>query len=79
MVQRNPIYETTHVFTNDFPALLDGTPSPPKSDDPLFQTGPANGTCRVMCFHPKSNKTLPVMCPKDIRTVIDQYVEITTA
>ncbi|XP_055603756.1 probable galactose-1-phosphate uridylyltransferase [Uranotaenia lowii] len=71
---KNPIYTSTFVFTNDFPALLEDVPLPPKSDDPLFQTGGARGTCRVMCFHPKSNKTLPTMTPKEIRTVIDAWI-----
>ena len=34
----------------------------------------ARGTCRVMCFHPKSNKTIPVMALDEIRAVIDRYV-----
>lgn len=59
------------MFTNDFPALLEDVPQPIESNDPLFQIAPARGTCRVMCFHPKSNKTLPIMTPKEIRTVID--------
>ncbi|XP_050082812.1 probable galactose-1-phosphate uridylyltransferase [Anopheles aquasalis] len=71
---KNPIYRSTHVFTNDFPALLEDVPEPPASDDPLFQVAPARGTCRVMCFHPKSNKTLPVMAPKEIRDVIDAWI-----
>lgn len=70
--QRNPNYKSTFVFPNDFPALLDGTPAPPPSDDPLFQMGEANGNCRVMCFHPKSNKTLPVMEAAEIKAVIEE-------
>ncbi|CRL07312.1 CLUMA_CG020291, isoform A [Clunio marinus] len=73
--QKNPQYESTFVFTNDFPALLEDVPIPPESDDPLFQTGGARGTCRVMCFHPKSNKTLPVMTPKEIRCIIDTWIK----
>uniref|UniRef100_U5EW66 Galactose-1-phosphate uridylyltransferase n=1 Tax=Corethrella appendiculata TaxID=1370023 RepID=U5EW66_9DIPT len=72
---KNPQYESTFVFTNDFPALLEDVPTPPKSDDPLFQMGEARGTCKVMCFHPKSNKTLPIMTPKEIRTVIDTWIK----
>lgn len=67
-----PNYDSTFVFTNDFPALLDGVPEPPTSDDPLFQMGPAGGNCRVMCFHPKSNKTLPTMSLLDIEVVIQE-------
>lgn len=73
--ERTPKYESTYVFTNDFPALLEDIPLPPESDDPLFQTSGARGTCRVMCFHPKSNKTLPTMTPKEIRTVIDSWIK----
>lgn len=72
--EKNPKYVSTFVFTNDFPALLENIPAPPESDDPLFQTGEARGTCKVMCFHPKSNKTLPVMTPKEIRNVIDAWI-----
>lgn len=70
----NPQYTSTFVFDNDFPALLENTPSPPETNDPIFQAGPAKGTCRVMCFHPKLNKSLATMCPKEIRTVIDEYI-----
>lgn len=60
------------MFTNDFAALYENNPAPPENGDPLFQTGEAKGTCRVMCFHPKSNKTLPVMELNEIRNVIDE-------
>jgi UDPglucose--hexose-1-phosphate uridylyltransferase len=73
--EKNPKYDSTFLFTNDFPALLEDIPVPPESDDELFQTGGARGTCKVMCFHPKSNKTLPVMTPKEIRTVIDAWIK----
>ena len=60
------------MFTNDFPALLEDVPGPEESDDPLFQAAPARGTCRVMCFHPKSNVTMPVMTLDEIVTVINR-------
>ena len=64
------------MFTNDFPALLEDVPSPPENDDPLFKMSSGQGTCRVMCFHPKSNITLPLMEVSEIRTVIDRFVYI---
>lgn len=72
--EQNPKYESTFVFTNDFPALLEDVPLPPIGDDELFQMKGARGTCKVMCFHPKSNKTLPVMTPKEITTVIEAWI-----
>jgi len=49
----NPQYERTFVFENDFPALLPATDDTKftDSEDPLFKTAPANGLCRVVCFH----------------------------
>ena len=34
----------------------------------------ARGTCRVMCFSPKSNVTLPLMSVPEIQAVIDTWI-----
>lgn len=73
--QVNPSYETTFVFDNDFPALLEEVPEPEDEGHPLFRCGPARGTCKVMCFSPKSNVTLPLMSQGEIKAVIDTWVE----
>jgi len=72
----NPHYDSTYVFDNDFPALLEDTPDPPPGDDPLFQSQPARGKCRVMCFHPKTSVTLPLMTVPEIRDVINRQVSL---
>ncbi|XP_045156716.2 galactose-1-phosphate uridylyltransferase-like isoform X1 [Mercenaria mercenaria] len=72
----NPDYESTYLFTNDFPALLEEGPVPDESDDPLFRCSEAKGTCQVMCFHPWSDITLPRMSVSDIREVVDKWAEI---
>ncbi|XP_017778106.1 PREDICTED: probable galactose-1-phosphate uridylyltransferase [Nicrophorus vespilloides] len=69
-----PNYKSTCVFTNDFPALLEEGPTPPQSDDPLFQSAPALGTCKVMCFHPKSNIYLPTMTSDEIQEIIEEWI-----
>ena len=66
----NPKYESTFVFTNDFPALLEDVPQPEESTDPLFKTDVAKGTCRVMCFSPKSNVTVPLMETEELVKVV---------
>ncbi|XP_035232205.1 galactose-1-phosphate uridylyltransferase-like isoform X2 [Stegodyphus dumicola] len=71
----NPCYESTFVFPNDFPALLQDVPKPDKSTHPLFKAEAARGTCRVMCFHPKSNITLPLMSLDEILEVINTWVK----
>ena len=67
---RNPVYDSTFVFTNDFAALMSDAP---QSDNPLFQLEAARGTCRVICFSPRHDLTLPEMPVPDIRRVVDVW------
>ncbi|XP_015919143.1 galactose-1-phosphate uridylyltransferase [Parasteatoda tepidariorum] len=71
----NPFYESTYVFPNDFPALLETVPDPGPADHPLFVSSSAKGVCRVMCFHPKSNTTLPLMSVQEILEVINTWIK----
>ncbi|XP_020904612.1 galactose-1-phosphate uridylyltransferase, partial [Exaiptasia diaphana] len=71
----NPDYSSTFVFENDFPALLQGdSPPPGQSSHHLLQCKPAKGTCRVMCFHPWSDVTLPLMSIPEIVSVIQEWI-----
>ncbi|XP_051866466.1 galactose-1-phosphate uridylyltransferase isoform X2 [Pristis pectinata] len=72
----NPVYKSTYVFDNDFPSLQPDAPEPGVSEHPLFQTRAAKGICKVMCFHPHSDITLPLMSISEIRTVIDKWAEL---
>ena len=74
---QNPDYDATFVFTNDFAALLPDVPAAPPAH-PLLQTEAANGTCRVICFSPRHDLTLPEMDLPDIRRVIDTWAAQTT-
>ncbi|CAI5787942.1 galactose-1-phosphate uridylyltransferase [Podarcis lilfordi] len=74
--QVNPHYESTFVFDNDFPALQPDAPEPDAGDHPLFRAASARGVCKVMCFHPWSDMTLPLMSLAEIRSVIDKWSEI---
>lgn len=72
----NPEYESTFVFTNDFPALLpDAEPS--VVGDGLFTAEIEAGTCRVICFSPRHDLTLAEMSPEDIARVIDMWSDQT--
>ncbi|XP_069780193.1 galactose-1-phosphate uridylyltransferase isoform X2 [Narcine bancroftii] len=70
------MYESTYVFDNDFPSLQPDAPDPGVSEHPLFQAKAAKGICKVMCFHPHSDITLPLMSISEIRTVIDRWAEL---
>jgi UDPglucose--hexose-1-phosphate uridylyltransferase len=73
----NPHYNHTFVFTNDFAALLPDTPTASLTD-PLLRAESAQGTCRVICFSPRHDLTLPEMATVDIRRVIDVWAAQTT-
>lgn len=71
--EQNPNYHKPFVFKNDFSALLNNTPSPEHSNDPLFQTAPAQGESRVICFSPDHSKTLPLLSIEEITAVIEVW------
>jgi len=46
------------------------------ADDDLLRCEAASGKCQVMCFHPQSNVTLPLMSHSEIRLVIDEWTRL---
>ena len=71
---RNPAYDSTFVFTNDFAALLPDVPGPdPSQVDDLFGTADAAGECRVLCFSPRHDLTLAGMAHADVVGVIELW------
>ena len=76
--EKNPDYTDTFVFVNDFGAL---TPLQAKdeatlsdndsSNSALFVSEPAAGECRVICFSPDHNRTLPELSELEILAVVD--------
>jgi len=81
---RNPQYMGTYVFENDFPALLEemqpqpaaeGGKQPAAEDDGLFASENVSGTCRVICFSPRHDWTLPEMPLEAIREVVDAWAQ----
>ncbi|MCA9929012.1 MAG: UDP-glucose--hexose-1-phosphate uridylyltransferase [Anaerolineales bacterium] len=70
---RNSLYEDTYVFTNDFRALLPDVPSAKEQHHPLLHNKGVRGTCRVICFSPRHDLTLPEMAVSDIRKVVETW------
>jgi UDPglucose--hexose-1-phosphate uridylyltransferase len=69
---RNPKYESTFVFRNDFSALLPDTPERGR-DEELFLSRSVRGECRVLCFSPRHDLTLAEMSLPEIETVVDLW------
>ncbi len=70
---QNPNYTSTFVFTNDFAALLPATPHAGDSGLSLLRCESIRGTCRVICFSPRHDLTLPEMAVEDIQQVIEVW------
>jgi UDPglucose--hexose-1-phosphate uridylyltransferase len=71
---RNPHYESTFAFDNDFGALVAGAPSFSSSDLDLLMAQSERGVCRVLCYSPRHDLTLARMDPRAIRAVVDAWV-----
>lgn len=74
---RNPNYGSTFVFTNDFASL-----EPELARASIDQGGRAlvvaeseAGTCKVLCFSPRHDLTLPRMSVEEITRVIDVWTD----
>ena len=72
---KNPDYESTFVFDNDFSALLPDEILAPASDHPLLASVPERGLCRVVCFSPRHDLTLPELDQAAIENVIATWTE----
>jgi UDPglucose--hexose-1-phosphate uridylyltransferase len=71
---RNPRYERTFVFDNDFGALT------PEASGWRFESGltiaqSERGTCRVICFSPRHDLGLASMGSRQVRSVIDVWAD----
>jgi UDPglucose--hexose-1-phosphate uridylyltransferase len=72
---RNPDYLSTFVFDNDFAALLPDEIPPHASDHPLLTAASERGICRVVCFSPRHDLTLPELDKASIENVIAAWTE----
>jgi len=69
----NPDYKDTYVFTNDFSALLEETPDGNYEDGDLFLANSEKGICRVICFSPRHDLSIPDMEVPAIVKVVDLW------
>lgn len=72
---KNEAYTGPVAFTNDFSALLSDTPTGDVNDDGLLVAQSQKGLCRVICFSPRHDLTLPEMDLPAIRQVVDLWVK----
>lgn len=82
--KRNPLYTGTFVFENDYPSLNAPSSTPEKDDNSVAsnQTGlivaqPESGVCRVVCFSPRHDMSLPELSQTEVEAVIQTWSEQT--
>jgi UDPglucose--hexose-1-phosphate uridylyltransferase len=74
---RNPAYTSTFVFDNDFAALrpLAGDAGQSLDVEGLLIARAESGLCRVICFSPRHDLSLPELSPAELRRVVDVWTE----
>lgn len=72
---RNPAYDTTFVFDNDFAALLPDTPDGGANERNLLVSASEPGRCRVVCFSPRHDLTLSTLDRESLVRVVDVWAE----
>ena len=77
---QNPKYQDTFSFVNDFSALQPEIPTGTIEEHPLFVAKSERGLCKVICFSPRHDLTIPEMDLTSIKKVIDlwtkEYLEL---
>ena len=71
--KKNPDYENTFVFPNDFSALIPDVPEGNYEHGELFKASSEQGLCKVLCFSPRHDLTIPEMDVENIRKVVDVW------
>ena len=89
---RNPNYASTFVFDNDFASLLPDTVTGRQGDkvnsvtpspghlvtvSDLFKAEPTPGLCRVICFSPRHDLTLPELTLSEVEAVVRAWIDQT--
>jgi UDPglucose--hexose-1-phosphate uridylyltransferase len=73
----NPVYTGTFAFDNDFSALLPEIVPPDRESHPLFKAQAESGICRVICFSPRHDLTLPQLSLVEIERVVHTWCDQT--
>jgi UDPglucose--hexose-1-phosphate uridylyltransferase len=73
---RNPQYTSPFVFVNDYSALLPDIEEA-AGDDKLLRFENVRGECRVVCFSPRHDLTLPDLAVDEIVAVVNTWAEQT--
>src|SRR5436190_1174398 len=72
---QTPRYTETYVFDNDYPAMMPEVAALQFDSGGLLVGKAEQGICRVMCFSPRHDHTVPRMSIAELRGVVNAWVE----
>ena len=72
---RNPAYTETFVFDNDYPAMLPNVTPHETDQDGLIVASVERGICRVVCFSPRHDLTIPRMKQEEVLRVVEVWTQ----
>lgn len=72
---QNPQYQQTFVFDNDHACVSWAAPAIAQKETGIFQTSPARGVARVVCYSAKHNLTLTELELPEIITLLNVWQE----
>ncbi len=76
----NPSYTGTFAFDNDFAAIAENIPEGKLEEGEFFLAKSEKGICKVICFSPRHDLTIPEMDEAAIAAVVqlwkDEYVDL---
>lgn len=70
---KNPDYDGTYVFTNDFAALLPDTPVEEYRESGVLEAVGEPGTSKVICYSPRHDLTMAMMETNAITQVVETW------
>jgi UDPglucose--hexose-1-phosphate uridylyltransferase len=73
--KQTPKYSDTYTFENDFPALSPEGEALHFNESGLLVAQTDLGICRVLCFSPRHDITVPQMSLRELRIVVDAWTE----
>lgn len=73
--EKNPTYEGTYSFTNDFSALVQDIPDGSVNQHGLLVAESEKGICRVICFSPRHDLTLARMDQTSVEAVVSVWTD----
>jgi UDPglucose--hexose-1-phosphate uridylyltransferase len=71
--EKNPRYTGTYSFKNDFAALSEHIPEGKMEEGDFFLAKSERGLCKVVCFSPRHDLTIPEMEVEEITKVVELW------